>query len=178
MAVESSHKLILNSVGLRVSQHALLALLLFALALAPRVLAVGDFWTCDEPFHWLKRSESFLQAMQYSNYADTNLTGHPGVTTMWLGSAGLLLHQGMAHLGWIDPADSAVQRGRSQPAPGNRSATSPGRTRCRCRTISHRVTTTSRWACMIPPTSVGCRCMHPLRLPHRPLVRMRCCWKR
>jgi 4-amino-4-deoxy-L-arabinose transferase-like glycosyltransferase len=110
MAVESAHKLILNSVGLRVSRHALLALLLLALALAPRVLVVGDFWTRDEPFHWLKRSESFLQAMQYSNYADTNLTGHPGVTTMWLGAAGLLLHQGMAHLGWIDPADSAVQR--------------------------------------------------------------------
>jgi len=110
MAVESSQKLILNRVGLRVSRHALLALLLFALALAPRVLAVGDFWTRDEPFHWLKRSASFLQAVQYSDYADTNLTGHPGVTTMWLGSAGLLLHQGMAHLGWIDPADPAVQR--------------------------------------------------------------------
>ncbi len=110
MAVESSQKLVLNSMGLRVSRHALLALLLLALALAPRVLAVGDFWTRDEPFHWLKRSESFLQAMQYSNYAGTNLTGHPGVTTMWLGAAGLLLHQGMAQLGWIDPADPAVQR--------------------------------------------------------------------
>ncbi len=110
MAVESSPDLVVNRVSVRVRTHVLVALFVFGLALLPRVLAVGDFWTRDEPFHWVQRSETFLQALAQGDYASTNLTGHPGVTTMWLGSAGLLLHQGMSHLGWIDPADLASQR--------------------------------------------------------------------
>jgi hypothetical protein len=68
----------------------LLALLALA-ALLPRVLDLGGFITHDEAEFWLDRSGIFLRAIQSGNYADTAITTHPGVTTMWLGSAGLWL---------------------------------------------------------------------------------------
>lgn len=86
------------------------ALLLIVLALVPRLLAPGDFWTADEAKHWSVRVDTFLPAVQEGNYAATNLVGHPGVTTMWLGSLGVLLHQGLAHLGVVPADDPALYR--------------------------------------------------------------------
>jgi len=79
--------------------------IVFILAFVPRVWELGTFVTRDEPYIWFGRSERFLQAIQQGNYAGTNTTGHPGVTTMWLGSAGLLLHQFLNKQGWISPDD-------------------------------------------------------------------------
>ncbi|NJN66170.1 MAG: glycosyltransferase family 39 protein [Chloroflexaceae bacterium] len=86
-------------------------LLLFGLALGPRVLA-GHLVTVDEAYHWFERVERFLAYVQQGDYAHTNLIGHPGVTTMWLGSLGLLAHQKLADLGWLAHAnaDSALYR--------------------------------------------------------------------
>jgi hypothetical protein len=81
----------------------LLALLVFVLALAPRVLAPGDFLTADEADHWQQRSLSFLQAVQTGDFAATNLTEHPGVTTMWLGAAGTLLYGELERRGEVAP---------------------------------------------------------------------------
>jgi hypothetical protein len=64
---------------------------LFVLALLPRALALGDFVTIDEASKWFARSERFQQALFASDYVNTNQTGHPGVTTMWLGTAVIII---------------------------------------------------------------------------------------
>jgi hypothetical protein len=51
------------------------------------------------------RSQTFLDAVRSGNYAATAISTHPGVTTMWLGSAGLLLHSALGALGLL--ADDA-----------------------------------------------------------------------
>jgi hypothetical protein len=84
--------------------------ILFVLALVPRTLAPGDFWTADEAKHWSVRVETFLPAVEEGNYAATNLVGHPGVTTMWLGSLGTFAQQRMADMGWIPADDPFLQR--------------------------------------------------------------------
>jgi hypothetical protein len=66
------------------------ALLLFALALAPRVFALGRFLTSDEPL-WTERSIAFLKGLLTGQLGQTLQTGHPGVTTMWTGSLGLIM---------------------------------------------------------------------------------------
>lgn len=87
-----------------------LVLCLFLLALAPRLLAPGDFWTADEAKHWSVRVGIFLPAVEEGNYAATNLVGHPGVTTMWLGSLGVLMQRGFASLGLLPLDDPALTR--------------------------------------------------------------------
>ncbi len=82
-----------------------LSLLLFSLALLPRLPDLGRFLTADE-FLWVDRSRNFLAGLTNPAYecttpvetwtsarglACTLRTGHPGVTTMWTGSLGLLL---------------------------------------------------------------------------------------
>lgn len=68
-----------------------LALLLGAAAFAVRAWSLADFFTIDESFHWVWRVQHFAGAVRQENWADTNLTGHPGVTTLWLGYLGRLL---------------------------------------------------------------------------------------
>src|SRR6266536_1238373 len=63
------------------------------MAIIPRVLDLGRFLTVDEVDHWIDRSTQFLAAIESGQFAGTAITAHPGVTTMWLGSLGLLLHQ-------------------------------------------------------------------------------------
>lgn len=65
-------------------------LLIFVLALVPRVVP-REYGTIDEFAHWVGRSESFLEALQSGNLADTAQTFHPGVITMWAGSGGILI---------------------------------------------------------------------------------------
>jgi hypothetical protein len=87
--------------------------LLGAVALVPRVLGLGDFATTDEVYHWIARTERFADAVAGQRWAETNQTGHPGVTLMWLGSLGLALerfavgqgwasiHSSVEHLAWL-----------------------------------------------------------------------------
>jgi hypothetical protein len=87
--------------------------LLGAIALLPRVLGLGDFATTDEVYHWIARTERFADAVASLRWAETNQTGHPGVTLMWLGSLGLALerfavgqgwasvHSSVEHLAWL-----------------------------------------------------------------------------
>lgn len=80
---------------------------LFLLALIARLPALGRFLTPDE-FLWVDRSRNFLAGVLNTAYvcpspvnhtgfeqavglACTLRTGHPGVTTMWSGSVGILL---------------------------------------------------------------------------------------
>jgi 4-amino-4-deoxy-L-arabinose transferase-like glycosyltransferase len=71
-------------------------------ALLPRVLDLGAFPDSDERNFWLGRSHEFLQALQSGHYADTAISTHPGVTTMWLGSAGILLRQALLEWGLVE----------------------------------------------------------------------------
>ena len=79
------------------------ALLLIALALPPRVAGLADFLTHDEAYHWIERVERFSAALADGRWADTVQTGHPGVTTMWLGALGLALERWLVTIGSIAP---------------------------------------------------------------------------
>lgn len=85
---------------------------LFLLALVPRAFALGNFITVDEAYHWIERVEQFLRFVRQGEYAHTNIIGHPGVTTMWLGSLGRLAHEQAVSQGWLAPAgdESALYR--------------------------------------------------------------------
>jgi 4-amino-4-deoxy-L-arabinose transferase-like glycosyltransferase len=65
----------------------------FCVALIPRTAGLADFLTTDEVYHWIERTIRFSHATTDYRWDQTILTGHPGVTTMWLGSLGLLLEQ-------------------------------------------------------------------------------------
>lgn len=71
------------------AQTFLFPLFLFTIALLPRLLALDVFLTSDE-YRWLGRSRDFLVGVLSRDWAATLQTGHPGVTTMWTGSLGLL----------------------------------------------------------------------------------------
>ncbi len=93
-----------------VLRHVALLVLLVVLAVLPRTLAPGTFLTIDEAYHWFERAQLFRQAVQTGDYAATNLIGHPGVTTMWLGAAGLQAHDTLAEVGIIDADAPDLQR--------------------------------------------------------------------
>ena len=88
-----------------VARATVLPLLLGLAALLPRALGLADFFTTDEAYHWVSRTERFAAAVAAGRWADTNLTGHPGVTLMWLGSLGLRLEQLAVALGWVAAPD-------------------------------------------------------------------------
>lgn len=70
-------------------------------ALLPRALDLGGFVTNDEASFWLRRSEVFLEALQTGDYAATAISTHPGVTTMWLGSGGIILRRTLREWGIV-----------------------------------------------------------------------------
>jgi 4-amino-4-deoxy-L-arabinose transferase-like glycosyltransferase len=96
--------------GLRLVEgwkHRLLLLCLLVVALTVRLPDLGKFLTPDE-FLWVDRSRNFLAGLldpgftcksevlhtgfeQAQGLACTLRTGHPGVTTMWTGTLGILL---------------------------------------------------------------------------------------
>lgn len=85
----------------------LLPTLIFVVALLPRLAPLGRYVTPDEPA-WVYRSIRFSQALASGDLAAMPATGHPGVTTMWLGSLGLQIHRWLApqasaeHLDWLN----------------------------------------------------------------------------
>ncbi|MEM8529993.1 MAG: glycosyltransferase family 39 protein [Chloroflexota bacterium] len=86
-----------------------IVVVVFLLALIPRATQ-GEFVTVDEAFHWFSRSERFLEALRTGDYAATNVIGHPGVTTMWLGATGVMIHGGLADAGLVSGDDPALFR--------------------------------------------------------------------
>jgi 4-amino-4-deoxy-L-arabinose transferase-like glycosyltransferase len=81
---------------------ALLSYLLIGLAaLLPRVLNLGAFLNIDEAMFWMQRSEIFWKALRSGDYAATAVSSHPGVTTMWLGGAGILLRNALFDAGIV-----------------------------------------------------------------------------
>ncbi len=80
-----------------------LVLVLFVVALLPRVLNLNTFITWDEPA-WAYRSIKFLTALRSMDFGGTFLVGHPGVMTMWAGAAGISIQR---LLGYGSAADFA-----------------------------------------------------------------------
>jgi 4-amino-4-deoxy-L-arabinose transferase-like glycosyltransferase len=73
-------------------------------ALLPRVLNLGVFLVGDEANFWLRRSDTFLRAIQSGDWAATAISTHPGITTMWLGSAGIVLRRALFAAGLLHDA--------------------------------------------------------------------------
>jgi len=82
----------LSSVGL---------VLLIVLGFVLRLVPLGRYVTPDEPA-WVERSIRFADALAARDWTSVPSTGHPGVTTMWLGGAGVTLRR------WLAPAESAA----------------------------------------------------------------------
>lgn len=86
------------------SRVGLLILLLSSFVL--RLVPQGRYVTPDEPA-WVYRSIQFLDALATADGSAMPATGHPGVTTMWLGAAGVLGRRLAApedserHLQWL-----------------------------------------------------------------------------
>ena len=78
----------------------LLALLIFVTALVPRAFALNSYVTPDEP-NWVFRTLHFSAALARGEWAATAQAGHPGVTTMWLGSLGIAVGRA------VDPGRTA-----------------------------------------------------------------------
>lgn len=69
----------------------LIAIALFIVALAVRIVNLDQFLTTDEPEGWLGKSMDFAQALLTGQLAGTFQHYSPGVTLMWSGSLGLYL---------------------------------------------------------------------------------------
>src|SRR5688572_23520787 len=65
-----------------------MAVLLFVLALLPRLLGLGEAVTEDED-QWIARTGNFARALTTGAWRSTFQIGHPGVTTMWVTERGL-----------------------------------------------------------------------------------------
>lgn len=99
-AMVTQDSVTLTRTVVRVVPTWLLIVLVGLLALLPRVVGLNDFYTIDEGYHWPGRVENFANALVQGDWAATNQTGHPGVTTMWLGALGRAL---AAQIGIFDP---------------------------------------------------------------------------
>ena len=88
----------------------LLVILLFLLAFVPRA-APPVVITTDEQVHWIRRSGEFRSALATGQLENTAQAQHPGVITMWLGTAGLLLSEavdGVTHANLDYPSTVAL----------------------------------------------------------------------
>jgi hypothetical protein len=65
------------------------AILLFFLALIPRLIGLDKVISVDEQL-WIERSVAFWRGLISGDLAATYQSAHPGVTTMWTGGLGLL----------------------------------------------------------------------------------------
>jgi len=95
--------------------------LLVALGFLFRLAPLGRYVTPDEPA-WVERSVRFTNALKARDWASIPSTGHPGVTTMWLGAVGVTVRKWLHpiesahHLGWIRRlAWLAPENGRAFP---------------------------------------------------------------
>jgi 4-amino-4-deoxy-L-arabinose transferase-like glycosyltransferase len=90
-----------------------LLLVVVMVAIVPRVFGLGQFITNDEANFWMRRSAQFLAALGAGDFAGTAISTHPGVTTTWLGGAGLLLHDALRTANLVD-SSFATQLGMLQ----------------------------------------------------------------
>lgn len=81
----------------------LTSLFLFFLNCIPRLSAINRYITPDE-LMWVFRSVQFSEAVRQAQWAETIITGHPGITITWVGALAINLQQ------WVQPSsESAYQ---------------------------------------------------------------------
>jgi hypothetical protein len=86
-----------STVAITLADDRMIVIGLFLIALWPRLLALGKFITADEP-RWAIRSVSFLTGLLTTDWLLTlDTPGHPGVTTMWSGTLGLIMDYALNH---------------------------------------------------------------------------------
>ena len=83
-----------------------LVLCLFVVASVPRLLSLDAHWTSDEA-GWLDHSTVFMAAVEMGAFAETLVTFHPGVITVWIAALRTLFTeshisvQGLALARWF-----------------------------------------------------------------------------
>ncbi len=93
---------------------------IFIASFLPRLSGIGRYVTPDELI-WVYRSVLFQEALRNGRFADTFVTGHPGIVTMWLGSLGIRLqiwlqpelgavYDWITYLAWYEPENMAALR--------------------------------------------------------------------
>ena len=87
----------------------LLSVVIFIVALLPRLAAIERYITPDELI-WVYRSVNFREALRAGMWADTLLAGHPGVITMWLGALSMSVQL------LLSPADQEIYQWITQVA--------------------------------------------------------------
>lgn len=75
----------------------ILALLVFVVAVIPRVANLGVFLTADEK-NWIGRSYEFVRAFKDVRLNDMLQTTHPGVTALWLIGVSVTLKMFISHI--------------------------------------------------------------------------------
>jgi len=107
--------------GIRRLTFHMLPAFIFLIALLPRIVSPAAFISWDEPM-WAFRSIKFLAALREGRWAETFITGHPGVITTWVGSAAIAVRHFLLGLGseadwaWLcelsslDPRDLEAMR--------------------------------------------------------------------
>src|SRR6202142_1574918 len=68
-----------------------LFVLLGAVLIVPRLIAINQFATIDEPY-WLTAGSDFYYALGQRAFANTVYDYHPAVTTMWIIALGMLIY--------------------------------------------------------------------------------------
>lgn len=80
----------------------LVPILIFAMALLPRVIALHAYLTTDEG-NWMGRTALFTQALQNGDPWGTYQSGHPGVTTMWTTLIGMGPERALGLVEYVRP---------------------------------------------------------------------------
>lgn len=73
-----------------------MVVVLFLVALLPRVWDLGTFLTADEK-NWMGRSYEFVRAVKDWRFNDTLQTTHPGVTTLWMSGLSITAWMYLTH---------------------------------------------------------------------------------
>ena len=90
---------------------------IFIVALLPRLIGLDVFMSQDEG-HWVRRSMLFLLALLEGNLFGTILeTGHPGITTVWTGTVGLVVKYLVGALSTGTPVSGAALQQSLEPVP-------------------------------------------------------------
>ncbi len=79
-------------------------LFLVLLTFLPCLLSLSAHWSSDEHL-WMRRSRTFVSALESGRFADTLTAYHPGVTTTWLGGTAIWNVYGKKLLfkAWMQP---------------------------------------------------------------------------
>ena len=78
------------------------AVVLFLIALYPRVVNLAGYLTTDEG-NWMGRTALFTRALQSGDPAGTYQSGHPGVMTMWASLLGMGPDRALALVEYVRP---------------------------------------------------------------------------